>query len=145
MSNVKAQEDEFFISRDLIVGYACTWIFAAADIILKGFIIAGYPLLFDNNLSIAALCLRGRVNLQFGLELQNMLRKKSTSKRPPQVAQAPMSESGPWHGYERKVTSSLGVIQESKGSVSKESRLLSSQPTESHIVSVEELTPTRIM
>jgi hypothetical protein len=68
--------------------YISVWFFACADIVVKGFIISGQPVLFDNNMSITALSLRARANLTFGLELQYLLKTaKSIVKAIPPVVQ----------------------------------------------------------
>jgi len=60
-------------SRDLWMGYAITWGLVFTDLVVKVLIATGQPLLFDSIITITAIAMRARVNLQYGLELQAII------------------------------------------------------------------------
>lgn len=102
-ANVKKNRTGYEVSRDMYAMYICTWFFVVCDIALKVIINSGISLLFgkssllrflllirvyilaDNQLSICALALRARCNMQFGLELKNLTGMKPTIQAEPVV------------------------------------------------------------
>jgi hypothetical protein len=69
------------MTRKLFVNYLITWMMLAIDVTLKIVIMMGIPLLFDSIVSICTLAMRAKCNLEFGLELKNVLNIKSSSVR----------------------------------------------------------------
>jgi hypothetical protein len=63
------------LSYDILLNYIFTWVVIALDVCIKLAIALGHPLLFDSIITILSVTLRSRVNLRYGLELKNLVRK----------------------------------------------------------------------
>jgi len=76
--NEKQEEDDnpqFFvqISLDLFVNYALTWFLLLVDVVIKVLIVYGYPVLFDSIVTILTLALRAKCNLQYTIDVQEVV------------------------------------------------------------------------
>ena len=68
------------LSNDILVSYIISWLLIFFDIIVKILIICGFKLFFDSIITITTVALRTRSNLQFGLELQTILKNTKISE-----------------------------------------------------------------
>ncbi len=67
------------IPKDILANYSIVWGLIALDIVLKILIREGFPVYFDYAVTMTAIAMRSRANLQFGLEMQNIFKENKTA------------------------------------------------------------------